>query len=101
MSLTQELFNHSDEKIIVATTRPETMLGDTAVAIHPDDPRYRELHGGAVVLPLVDREIPIILDRELVNMEFGTGAVKVTPGHDFNDYQTGLRHKLPMISLFD
>jgi len=87
--------------LTVATTRPETMLGDTAVAIHPDDPRYQDLHGGTVLLPLVNREIPIILDRELVSMEFGTGAVKVTPGHDFNDYQVGLRHKLPMISLFD
>src|SRR6185295_7058868 len=87
--------------LTVATTRPETMLGDTAVAIHPQDPRYQDLHGGTVVLPLMDREIPIILDRELVSMEFGTGVVKVTPAHDFNDYQVGLRHKLPMISLFD
>jgi valyl-tRNA synthetase len=90
-----------DRFLTVATTRPETMLGDTAVAIHPEDPRYRGLAGKTAVLPLVDREIPIIADAELVSMEFGTGAVKVTPGHDFNDYQTGLRHRLPMISIFD
>jgi valyl-tRNA synthetase len=88
-------------QLTVATTRPETMLGDTAVAVHPDDERYRDLVGGRVVLPLVNREIPIIADGELVNPEFGTGVVKVTPAHDFNDYQTGLRHKLPMITLFD
>jgi valyl-tRNA synthetase len=87
--------------LTVATTRPETMLGDTAVAIHPEDPRYAGLAGGTVVLPLVNREIPIIADAELVNMEFGTGVVKVTPAHDFNDYQTGLRHNLPMISILD
>ncbi len=91
----------SDRKLVVATTRPETMLGDTAVAIHPEDERYAGLAGGSVVLPLVGREIPIITDAELVNPEFGTGVVKVTPAHDFNDYQTGLRHKLPMINIFD
>src|SRR4051812_26150380 len=91
----------SSRTLTVATTRPETMLGDTAVAIHPEDPRYQGLVGGTALLPLVGREIPIIADAELVNMEFGTGVVKVTPGHDFNDYQTGLRHKLPMISIFD
>ncbi|MHB8877009.1 MAG: valine--tRNA ligase [Myxococcaceae bacterium] len=91
----------SDRKLIVATTRPETMLGDTAVAVHPDDPRYQDLVGQQVMLPLVNREIPIIADAELVSMEFGTGVVKVTPAHDFNDYQTGLRHKLPMISILD
>ena len=77
------------------------MLGDTAVAVHPDDPRYQDLVGKKVMLPLVDREIPIIADAELVSMEFGTGVVKVTPAHDFNDYQTGLRHQLPMISILD
>src|SRR6202022_729012 len=82
-------------EIVGATTRVETMLGDPAVAVHPDDPRYRGLVGKKVALPLTDREIPIIGDAELVNMEFGTGVVKVTPAHDFNDYQTGLRHKLP------
>ncbi|MFL5344320.1 MAG: valine--tRNA ligase [Hyalangium sp.] len=91
----------TDRTLTVATTRPETMLGDTAVAIHPEDERYQGLAGGTVVLPLVGREIPIIADAELVNMEFGTGVVKVTPAHDFNDYQTGLRHNLPMISIFD
>ncbi|KFE69322.1 valine--tRNA ligase [Hyalangium minutum] len=91
----------TDRALTVATTRPETMLGDTAVAIHPDDERYKGLAGGTVVLPLINREIPIIADAELVSMEFGTGVVKVTPAHDFNDYQTGLRHNLPMISIFD
>ena len=91
----------SDRSLVVATTRPETMLGDTAVAVHPDDPRYRDLVGKTVVLPLIGREIPIIADAALVNMEFGTGAVKVTPAHDFNDYEVGLRHHLAMISIFD
>jgi valyl-tRNA synthetase len=90
-----------EDSLVVATTRPETMLGDTAVAVHPDDPRYRHLIGKMAVLPLVGREIPIIGDATLVSMEFGTGAVKVTPAHDFNDYETGLRHHLPMISIFD
>ncbi|MBN8471310.1 valine--tRNA ligase [Corallococcus exiguus] len=87
--------------LTVATTRPETLLGDTAVAVHPEDPRYQDLIGKSVALPLTDREIPVIADGELVNMEFGTGVVKVTPAHDFNDYQTGLRHKLPMLSILD
>ncbi|MBK7860636.1 MAG: valine--tRNA ligase [Archangiaceae bacterium] len=91
----------SDEKLVVATTRPETMLGDTAVAVHPDDPRFKHLIGKKAVLPLLGREIDIIGDAELVSMEFGTGAVKVTPAHDFNDYATGQRHQLPMISIFD
>jgi valyl-tRNA synthetase len=91
----------SETALVVATTRPETMLGDTAVAVHPDDPRYQHLVGKMAVLPLVGREIPIIADATLVSMEFGTGAVKVTPAHDFNDYETGLRHHLPMISIFD
>ncbi len=91
----------TDRHLTVATTRPETMLGDTAVAVHPEDPRYKDLIGKQVKLPLTGRLIPIIGDAELVNMEFGTGAVKVTPAHDFNDYQTGLRHKLPMISILD
>ncbi|HQA45579.1 MAG TPA: valine--tRNA ligase, partial [Phycisphaerae bacterium] len=87
------------EYLIVATTRPETMLGDTAVAVHPDDPRYKHLIGRTVILPLVNREIPIIADPILVSMEFGTGVVKVTPAHDPNDYQCGLRHNLPMINI--
>ncbi len=91
----------SDRKLTVATTRPETMLGDTAVAIHPEDERYAGLAGKSVVLPLVNREIPIIADAELVDPKFGSGVVKVTPAHDFNDYATGLRHKLPMLNILD
>jgi valyl-tRNA synthetase len=86
---------------VVATTRPETMLGDTAVAVHPEDPRYRHLIGSRVAVPLTGRTVPIIGDAELVSMEFGTGAVKVTPAHDFNDYATGLRHGLPMLNVLD
>jgi valyl-tRNA synthetase len=88
-------------EVVVATTRPETMLGDTAVAVHPDDERYKHLIGKTVRLPLADRDIPVIADAELVSMEFGTGAVKVTPAHDFNDFETGLRHKLPMLSIMN
>jgi valyl-tRNA synthetase len=83
----------------VATTRPETILGDTAVAVHPDDERYKHLIGKMLRVPFVNREIPIIADGLLVDPEFGTGCVKVTPAHDPNDYQTGLRHKLPMINI--
>jgi valyl-tRNA synthetase len=90
----------SKEFITVATTRPETMLGDTAVAVNARDERYTHLHGKKVVLPLMNREIPIILD-ELANPEFGTGAVKVTPAHDPNDFQAGLRHNLPQIDVMD
>ena len=86
--------------LTVATTRPETMLGDTAVAVHPEDERYRHLVGQSVVLPLCDRQIPIIAD-DYVDPEFGTGCVKITPAHDFNDYEVGLRHKLPMINVLD
>ena len=89
------------EALHVATTRPETMLGDTAVAVHPDDPRYSHLIGKTATLPLMGREIPIIADGILVDPKFGTGCVKVTPAHDPNDYQTGLRHKLPMINLLN
>ncbi|WP_313275318.1 valine--tRNA ligase [Stenotrophomonas sp.] len=85
--------------LTVATTRPETMLGDTAVMVHPEDERYTHLIGKMVKLPLTDREIPVIAD-DYVDREFGTGVVKVTPAHDFNDYQVGLRHNLPMINLF-
>ena len=90
----------SDEFITVATTRPETMLGDTAVAINEADARYQHLHGKKVMLPLMNREIPIILDN-LAQPEFGTGAVKVTPAHDPNDYEAGLRHDLPQIVVMD
>jgi len=86
--------------LVVATTRPETMLGDTAVAVHPDDPRYRDLVGQAIRLPLAEREIPIIADT-YVDPEFGTGCVKITPAHDFNDYEVGRRHELAMINIFD
>ena len=88
----------SDEFITVATTRPETMLGDTAVAVHPDDERYKHLVGKNVVLPLANRPIPIIADG-YVSREFGSGAVKITPAHDPNDYEMGARHSLPMISV--
>jgi valyl-tRNA synthetase len=90
----------SGEFLTVATTRPETMLGDTAVAIHPEDERYTHLHGKKLRLPLVGREIPIVLD-EWVSREFGTGAVKVTPAHDPNDFAIGERHHLPSINVMD
>jgi valyl-tRNA synthetase len=90
----------SDRFLVVATTRPETMLGDTAVAVNPADDRYRELVGGKVLLPLVNREIPIIAD-DYVEMEFGTGVVKITPAHDFNDFEVGRRHNLDQINIFD
>ncbi len=87
-----------DKFVIVATTRPETMLGDTAVAVHPDDARYQSLIGQSILLPLTDRQIPIIAD-ENVDPEFGTGCVKITPAHDFNDYEMGKRHDLPIINI--
>jgi len=90
----------SDRYIVVATTRPETMLGDTAVAVHPEDERYKDLIGRQVMLPLMDRPIPIIAD-EYVDKEFGTGAVKVTPAHDPNDFEMGLRHNLEQICVMD
>jgi len=90
----------TDEFITVATTRPETMLGDTAIAVNANDERYTHLHGKKVMLPLMNREIPIITD-ELAQPEFGTGAVKVTPAHDPNDFQAGLRHNLPQINVMD
>lgn len=89
----------SEDSIVVATTRPETMLGDVAVAVHPEDARYQALIGKSVMLPLCDRTIPIIAD-EAVDPAFGTGCVKITPAHDFNDYQMGKRHDLPMITVF-
>lgn len=89
------------EALIVATTRPETMLGDTAVAVHPDDPRYRHLIGKKVLLPLTTRQIPIVGDSILVDLEFGTGAVKITPAHDFNDYEAGERHALGRLAILD
>jgi valyl-tRNA synthetase len=89
------------ESLVVATTRPETMLGDTAVAVHPDDERYRHLIGMQALLPLLDRAIPIIADEVLVDKELGTGCVKVTPAHDPSDYACGLRHGLPQINLLN
>ena len=86
--------------IIVATTRPETMLGDTAIAVHPDDERYKDIVGKTVVLPLMNKEIPIIADT-YVEKDFGTGAVKITPAHDPNDFEVGLRHNLEVIKVFD
>ncbi|HCK54333.1 MAG TPA: valine--tRNA ligase, partial [Planctomycetaceae bacterium] len=91
----------SDEMISFSTTRPETMLGDTAVCVHPSDERYTHLVGQSVHVPLVDREIPIIADALLAKMEMGTGAVKVTPAHDPNDYACGLRNDLPMINILN
>jgi valyl-tRNA synthetase len=87
----------TDDFLTVATVRPETILADTAVAVHPDDDRYRHLVGGTAIVPLVDREVPIIAD-EYVKMDFGTGALKVTPGHDLNDFEIGRRHGLPELA---
>ena len=86
--------------IVIATTRPETMLGDTAVAVHPQDERYKKLVGQELVLPIAGRRIPIIAD-EHVDPGFGTGAVKVTPAHDPNDFEIGLRHDLPHVVVID
>ena len=99
-SVLDNLGRDSGEYITVATTRPETMLGDVAVAIHPEDERYLHLHGKKLRLPLMNREIPIVLD-EWVSREFGTGAVKVTPAHDPNDFALGERHHLPSINVMD
>ncbi len=90
----------SDESFVIATTRPETLLGDTAVAVHPEDERYAHLVGKTLILPLVNREIPIVAD-EYVDKEFGTGAVKITPAHDPNDFEVGARHNLPIIKVLD
>ncbi|NQY03055.1 MAG: valine--tRNA ligase [Halieaceae bacterium] len=89
-----------DGHLTVATTRPETMLGDTAVAVHPEDERYAHLVGQTITLPLTGREIPVIAD-DYVDREFGTGCVKITPAHDFNDYEMGRRHDLPLINILD
>lgn len=91
---------YSDDFVYLATTRPETMLGDTAVAVHPEDERYRHLIGKSVILPLVGREIPIIAD-EYVDPEFGTGVVKITPAHDPNDFEVGRRHNLPQVNVMN
>ena len=88
------------DHLIVATTRPETMLGDVCVAVHPDDERYQSLHGKYITLPLVGRRIPIVAD-DYVDPEFGTGCVKITPAHDFNDYEVGKKHSMPLINVFN
>lgn len=90
----------SDDFLRIATTRPETMLGDTAIAVHPEDPRYTHLIGKSVILPLVGRELPIVADS-YVDRELGTGALKVTPAHDPNDYEIGVRHDLAIVNVFD
>ncbi|GAK97272.1 vonalyl-tRNA synthetase [Nonlabens tegetincola] len=90
----------SDDKVIIATTRPETILGDTAICVHPEDERYQNLIGKTVVVPIVNREIPIIAD-EYVDMEFGTGCLKITPAHDENDYKLGEKHDLEIIDIFN
>jgi valyl-tRNA synthetase len=90
----------SEEFVIVATTRPETLFGDTAVCINPTDNRYKHLVGKKVMIPMINKEIPIILD-EIVDKEFGTGCLKITPAHDFNDYKIGKKHKLPFINILN
>lgn len=95
-----KIAGEEDRYIIVATTRPETMLGDTAVAVHPEDERYKDLIGKKCILPIMNKEIPIIAD-EFVEKEFGTGCVKITPAHDPNDYEAGLHHNLEIIEVFD
>ena len=95
-----QIVGEEGKYVEVATTRPETMLGDTAVAVHPDDERYKDIVGKKCILPLMNKEIPIIAD-EFVDMEFGTGCVKITPAHDPNDYQAGLKHNLEIITVFD
>jgi valyl-tRNA synthetase len=90
----------SDEYLTIATTRPETILGDTAICIHPEDERYKHLHGKKAVIPMVDREVPIIFD-EYVDKDFGTGCLKVTPAHDINDYELGIKHNLETIDIFN
>lgn len=92
--------SNGKDHLVVATTRPETMLGDAAVAVHPDDERYKHLIGQTIDLPLCDRQVPIIAD-DYVDMEFGTGCLKITPAHDFNDYDVGKRHDLPLINIFN
>jgi len=89
-----------EDHITIATTRPETILGDTAVCVHPEDERFIRFHGKRVIVPLVDRAVPIIVD-EYVDREFGTGALKITPAHDINDYELGLKHNLESIDIFN
>ena len=91
---------NSDKKITIATTRPETMMGDTAVAVNPNDERYKDLIGGNVHIPIVNRKVKIIADN-YADPEQGSGAVKITPAHDFNDYEVGRRNKLEVINIFE
>jgi valyl-tRNA synthetase len=92
----------TDEKIVIATTRPETMLGDTGIAVHPDDPRYTHLIGKFAIHPFIaGRRMPIFADGIVVDMEFGTGAVKMTPAHDPNDYAAGMRNNLEFINILN
>ncbi len=100
-TITYPLADESGETLTVATTRPETMLGDTAVAVHPEDERFNRFIGRRVRVPLTNREIPVVGDPILVDREFGTGAVKITPAHDFNDFEAGERHRLPRVAIFD
>ena len=90
----------SDEGVVIATVRPETIMGDTAICVHPDDERYHHLHGKFAVIPLINRRIPIITD-DYVSMDFGTGALKVTPAHDMNDNQLGIKHQLEVVDIFN
>ncbi len=90
----------SEECLVIATTRPETIMGDTAVAVHPEDPRYAHLKGKQVIIPIVNRKVPIIFD-DYVDREFGTGALKVTPAHDVNDYEIGKRHNLETVDILN
>ncbi|MCB9256252.1 MAG: valine--tRNA ligase [Chitinophagales bacterium] len=90
----------SEDFVTVATTRPETIMGDTAICVHPDDPRYQHLHGKKVLVPMINREVPIICD-DYIDMDFGTGVLKVTPAHDTNDYEIGQRHQLEIIDVFN
>ena len=89
-----------DEYLVIATTRPETLLGDTAIAVNPDDDRYQNLIGKEAIVPIVNRKVPIIAD-EYVDIDFGSGCVKITPAHDFNDYEIGAKHSLDLISCMD
>ncbi len=98
--LRYEIEGRHGEAVVIATTRPETILGDTAIAIHPEDERYTHLHGARAIVPLVGRSIPIILDT-YVDREFGTGCLKITPAHDVNDYEIGIRHRLPVIDAIN
>ena len=90
----------SDEKLTIATTRPETILGDSAICVNPNDERYKHLKGAKAIVPLIGRNIPVIFD-EYVDMEFGTGALKITPAHDINDYQLGDKHSLEIIDILN